>query len=95
MVEHTLRDCQSRAPLVPQDIQTDAAVGVDVGMVDASCERNLGRLEWVVRGEVDVKEEDTSSVWGVVLVHVLVLVMFIPSACAEYHMASPRPRGQR
>jgi hypothetical protein len=49
----TFGDRQSRTPLVPQDIQTDAAVRVDVGVVDASSEVDLWRLEWVVGREVD------------------------------------------
>lgn len=53
--------------MVPQDVQTNAAVGVDVGVVDAGGEVDLGGLEGVVGGEVDGKEEDTSGVWGVTL----------------------------
>jgi hypothetical protein len=58
--------------LIPQDIQTDAAVRVDVGVIDASGEVDLGGLEGVVGGEVDSKEEDTSRVWGVTLMFMLV-----------------------
>lgn len=68
----TFRDGQSRAPLVSQDVQTDAAVGVDVGVVDASGEVDLGRLEGVVGREVNGKEEDTARVWGVTLYDQLV-----------------------
>lgn len=57
--------------MVPQDIQTNAAVGVDVGVVDAGGEVDLRRLEGVVGGEVNGKEEDTSGVWGVTLIDVL------------------------
>jgi hypothetical protein len=53
--------------LVPQDIQTDAAVGVDVGVVDAGGEVDLRGLEGVVGGEVDGEEEDASRVWRVTL----------------------------
>jgi hypothetical protein len=53
--------------LVPQDIQTDAAVGIDVGVVDASGEVDLRGLEGVVGGEVDGEEEDASRVWRVTL----------------------------
>jgi hypothetical protein len=49
----TFRYGQRRAPLIPQDIKTDAAVRVDVGVVDAGCEVDLWRLEGVVCGEVD------------------------------------------
>lgn len=66
-IQRTFRDSESRAPLVPQDVQTDTAVGVDVGVVDAGGEVDLGWLEWVVRGEMDGEEEDTSGVWRVSL----------------------------
>lgn len=49
----TFRDRESRAPLVSENIQTDAAVRIDIGMVDASGEVDLGRLERVVGREVD------------------------------------------
>lgn len=39
--------------MVSQDIETDAAVGVDVGVVDAGGEVDLGRLERIVGREVD------------------------------------------
>jgi len=53
--------------LVSENVQTDAAVAVDVGVVDAGGEVDLGRLEGVVCGEVDGEEEDTARVWGVTL----------------------------
>ena len=59
----TFGDGQSGAPLVSQDVQADAAVGVDVGVVDARGEVDLRRLERVVCGEVDCEEEDTAGVW--------------------------------
>lgn len=59
----TFRDGESRAPLVSQDVQADAAIGVDIGVVDASGEVNLWWLERVVRREMDSKEEDTTGVW--------------------------------
>ena len=49
----TFADGQSRAPLIPQDVQTDAAVGVDVGVVDPCGEVDLRGLEGVVGREVD------------------------------------------
>lgn len=58
----TFGECESRTPLVSQNIQTDATVGVDVGVVDASGEVDLGGLEWVVGREVNLEEEDTARV---------------------------------
>jgi hypothetical protein len=62
---NTFRDGQSRAPLVSENVQADASVGVDVGVVDTCGEVHLGRLEGVVGGEVNRKEEDTAGVRGV------------------------------
>lgn len=61
----TFANGQRRAPLVPQDVQTDAAVAVDVGMIDAGGEVDLWWLERVVGREVDCKEEDAAGVWRV------------------------------
>ena len=59
----TLGDGERRAPLIPQDVQANGAVAVDVGVVDASGEVDLRGLEGVVCGEVDGEEEDTAGVW--------------------------------
>ena len=55
-----LWDGEGGWPLWAQDVQADGAVAVDVGVVDPGGERELGRLEGVVCGEVDVQEENTS-----------------------------------
>ena len=55
-----LWDGEGWRPLGSQDVQADGAVAVDVGVVDAGGERELGRLEGVVCGEVDVQEENTA-----------------------------------
>ena len=60
-------DGQRWAPLVSQNVQADAAVGVDVGVVDARGEVDLGRLERVVGREVDGEEEDAARVRRVAL----------------------------
>lgn len=49
----TLGDGESRAPLVSQNIQADASVRVDIGVVDASGEVDLRGLEGIVGWEVD------------------------------------------
>merc|ERR1711939_432857 len=51
--EQDFRYCQSRAPLVSWNVQTYAAVRVDVGMVDSGGEVDFRRLEGVVCWEVD------------------------------------------
>lgn len=58
----TFADGQSWAPLITENVETDAAVGVDVGVVDAGGEVDLGRLEGVVGREVDGEEEYASRV---------------------------------
>jgi hypothetical protein len=44
----TLADGQSWTPLIPQDVQTDRTVRVDVGVVDFGGEADFGGLEGVV-----------------------------------------------
>jgi hypothetical protein len=63
----TFRDSQRRAPLITQNVQAYATVGVDVGVVDTSGEGDFGRLEGVVGREVDVEEEDAAGVGRVTL----------------------------
>lgn len=53
--------------MVSQDIQTDAAVRVDVGVVDTSGEVDLWGLEGVVGREVNVQEENAAGVRRVTL----------------------------
>jgi len=52
--------------LILQDVQTDRSVGIDVGMIDLCDEVAFGRSEGVVSWEVDVEEEDTSSIGTIV-----------------------------
>ena len=59
----TFGDGESRAPLVSQDVQADAAVAVDVRVIDARREVDFWWLEGVVCGEVDCEEEDAAGVW--------------------------------
>ena len=49
----TFRYSQGRAPLIPQNVQTDASVGIDVGVIDACCEVDLWWLKGVVCWEVN------------------------------------------
>jgi hypothetical protein len=67
--QQDLANGQSGAPLVAQDVEADAAVAVDVGVVDAGGEVDLGRLEGVVGGEVDGEEEDAAAVGRVARAH--------------------------
>ena len=57
-------DGQRGAPLVLQDVQADVPLGVDVGVVHLRGEFDLGRLEGVVRGEVDGQVEHAADVRG-------------------------------
>lgn len=67
--EQHFGDCQSRRPLVLQNIKTDGAVGIDIGVVDFGGEIALGRPEGVVSGETDIEEEDTSRIGAVFRTH--------------------------
>ena len=67
--EEHLAHREGGRPLVLEDVQADATVGVDVGVVDLRDELELRRLERVVRGEVDVQEEDATRVGRVVGAH--------------------------
>lgn len=67
--EQHFGDCESRTPLVSQDVKTDTAVRVDVGVIDSGSEIDLRRLEWVVGREMNGQEEDTSRVWRVTRTH--------------------------
>ena len=52
-VSLTFGDCKCWAPLITKDIQANAAVGVDVRVIDASGEIDLGWLERIVGRKVD------------------------------------------
>ena len=71
----TFGDGQGGAPLIAQNVQADATVRVDIGVVNAGGEVDLGRLEGVVGREVYRKEEDTARVWAFTLQDVLVTVV--------------------
>lgn len=61
----TFRDGKSGRPLIPQDVKADAAVGVDVGVVDTSGKVHLRGLERVVGRECNAQEEYARRVWAV------------------------------
>ena len=61
--KRTFRDGQRWTPLVPQDIQTDRTVGVDIGVVDLGREADLWRLEGVIGGEGNGEEEHAAGIW--------------------------------
>ena len=58
----TFRDGQSWTPLVPQDIETDRPVRIDVRVVNLGREADLRRLEGVVGGECDGEEEHAARI---------------------------------
>ena len=49
----TFRNCQRRTPLIPQDVQANGAIGIDVWMIDLGREADLGGLEGIVGWEGD------------------------------------------
>lgn len=86
----TLRNGQRRTPLVSEDIQADASVRVDVRVVDASREVDLGGLEGVVCREMDGKEEDTTRVRRVTLRHLISILKKL--VFKEHSLVPQRPR---
>jgi hypothetical protein len=64
-IEPTFRDGKCWRPLISQNVKTNTAVGIDVGVVDASGEVNLRRLEWIVGGKCDTQEKYAGGVWAV------------------------------
>lgn len=61
----TFTNSQRRAPLIPQNVQTDATVAVDVRVINAGGEVDLRGLEGVVGREVNREEEDAAGVWRI------------------------------
>jgi len=53
--------------LIPQDIQTNGTIGVDVGVVNLGRKADLGRFEWVIGGKRDGEEENTACIGRVTL----------------------------
>ena len=48
--------------MVPQNIETDGTVCIDVGVVDLGREADLGGLEGIIGWEGDGEEEDTPGI---------------------------------
>ena len=67
-IRRTFRNRQGGAPLVSENVEADAAVGVDIGVIDAGGEVDLWGLEGVVGREMDSQEEDTASIRGLALI---------------------------
>jgi len=61
--EQNLRDGQGRAPLISQNVEADASIRVDVRVIDARGEVDLGWLKGVVCREVDCEEEYAARIW--------------------------------
>ena len=59
----TFRNRQRRAPLIPQDVQTDRPVRIDVRVVNLRREADLGRLERVIGREDNCQKEHAARVW--------------------------------
>jgi len=82
--DEDLGDGEGRRPLILEDVEADGAIGVDVGVVDPGGEVELGGLEGVIGGEMDVQEEHSSSVRRVVGAHdgclPVVLILLVDGA---------------
>ena len=71
----TFGNGQGWAPLITQDVQADAPIGVDVGVVDASGEVDLGGFEWIVGGEMYREEEYSTRVRTLTLQDLLAAIL--------------------
>lgn len=67
--QKNLGNGQSRTPLVLENIKTNSSIGVDVTVIDTGSEMYLWRFEWIICWEVNIKEENSSRVWGVIWSH--------------------------
>ena len=61
-IARTFGNCKSRWPLWTKNIQTNAAIAVDVRMVNACCEGDFWWLEGIVSWEMDCEEEYTTLI---------------------------------
>ena len=53
-------------PLMLQNFQIKWSVCVNVRVVNLRCEVDLWGSEWIISWEVDVQEENTTSIWAVI-----------------------------
>lgn len=60
--EQDLRDGQSWAPVILQDVQTNHTLTIDVAVIDPRTERDLWWLEGVIRRKGDVQKEHSPFV---------------------------------
>lgn len=58
----TFRYGQRRRPLIPQNIQTNGTIGVDVGVINLGRKTDLRRFERVIGRKGDGKEENTACI---------------------------------
>jgi len=65
--QENLSSGQSGAPLRAENVKADSSLFIDVGVVDLCYEGHLRRLKGVVSGEVNVQEEQATSVGTVTL----------------------------
>jgi hypothetical protein len=64
-----LANRQCRTPLVLEDVEANTTVRVDVAVIDSSGEVDLGWLEWIVSGKVNIQKENAPCIWRVVGAH--------------------------
>ena len=59
-----LGGCEGRRPVILENIKTNRTLTVDVAVVDTGTEGHLRGLERIVLRELNLEEEDTSSIGG-------------------------------
>ena len=63
--EEHLRNCESRTPLILQNIKTDAARCVDIRMIDLRFEGDNGWFEGIIAWKADGQVEDAACEGGI------------------------------
>ena len=60
---------EGRTPLILEDVETDASIRVNVAVINAGGEMDLGGFEGIVSGEVNIQEENTACVRRLIRSH--------------------------
>jgi hypothetical protein len=67
--QENFRDCQSRAPLLLQNVQAYTSIRVNVWVVHLGLKVDLRRLERIVRREMDFDKKDATRIGAVSRAH--------------------------
>jgi len=62
-------DCEGGRPLITEDVETNATVGVDVWVINSSGKVHFWRFERVVCRKMNGEEENATRVWTITRSH--------------------------